>query len=136
MRSISLIFKQFSRSVLLLACFTVWGISAKAQGDAAKGIAIFKANCAGCHAIDKRMTGPALGTIVSSETDDKWLTSWVHNSSALVAAKDPNALDIFNKFGGTVMPGFPSLSDGDVSDILAYVRADWKKLEEAKKTAP
>ncbi|MES2379302.1 MAG: cytochrome c3 family protein [Bacteroidota bacterium] len=136
MRSISLIFKQFSRSVLLLACFTVWGISAKAQGDAAKGETIFKANCVACHSIDKRMTGPALGPVISSDTDDKWLASWIHNSSALVAAKDPKAVDIFTKFGGTVMPGFPSLSDDDVAGILAYVRADFKKLEEAKKTAP
>jgi mono/diheme cytochrome c family protein len=136
MRSISLIFKQFSRSVLLLACFTVWGISAKAQGDAAKGAALFKANCAACHKIEGRLTGPGLGPIVSSETNDKWLTSWVHNSSALVAAKDPKAVAIFTEYGGTVMPGFPSLSDGDVADILAYVRADYKKLEEAKKTAP
>jgi cytochrome c551/c552 len=137
MSSISLIFKQFSRSVLLLACFTVWGISAKAQGDAAKGEATFKsAGCTGCHKIDARMTGPALGPIISSETDDKWLASWIHNSSALVAAKDPKALKIYNDFSQSVMPGFPSLSDGDVSDILAYVRADWKKLEDAKKAAP
>jgi len=137
MSSISLIFKQFSRSVLLLACFTVWGISAKAQGDAAKGEATFKsAGCTGCHKIDARMTGPALGPIISSETDDKWLASWIHNSSALVAAKDPKAVKVFTDFGGSVMPGFPSLSDGDVSDIVAYVRADWKKLEGAKKAAP
>ncbi|MDB5003804.1 MAG: cytochrome [Mucilaginibacter sp.] len=123
--------------MLLLACFTVWGISAKAQGDAAKGEATFKsAGCTGCHKIDARMTGPALGPIISSETDDKWLASWIHNSSALVAAKDPKALKIYNDFSQSVMPAFPSLSDGDVSDILAYVRADWKKLEDAKKTAP
>jgi mono/diheme cytochrome c family protein len=135
MRSISLIFKQFSRSVLLLACFTVWGISAKAQGDAAKGAAVFKANCAACHAIDKRLTGPALGPLISSDTNDKWLTSWIHDSQALVKAGDKKAVDIFNEYGQTAMPPFPSLSDGDVADILAYVRADWKKLEEAKKTA-
>ncbi len=135
MRSISLIFKQFSRSVLLLACFTVWGISAKAQGDAAKGEAIFKANCAACHKIEGRLTGPGLGPIVSSDTNDKWLTSWIHNSQALVTAKDPKAVAIFNEFGGTIMPAFPSLSDGDVADILAYVRADYKKVEEAKKAA-
>jgi len=136
MRSISLIFKQFSKTVLLLACFTVWGISAKAQGDAAKGEATFKsAGCTGCHKIDTRMTGPALGPIVSSDTDDKWLASWVHNSSALVAAKDPKALKIFNEFSQSVMPGFPSLSDGDVADIMAYVRADWKKIQDDKAKA-
>jgi cytochrome c551/c552 len=136
MSSISLIFKQFSKSVLLLACFTVWGISAKAQGDPAKGEAVFKsAGCGGCHKIDGRMTGPALGPIISSDTDDKWLTSWIHNSQALVQAGDPKAKKIFDDYSQSIMPAFPSLSDGDVADILAYVRADWKKIEDAKKTA-
>ncbi|MDB5016256.1 MAG: cytochrome, partial [Mucilaginibacter sp.] len=35
MRSFSLIFKQFSRSVLLIAGFAFLGFSAYAQGDAA-----------------------------------------------------------------------------------------------------
>jgi mono/diheme cytochrome c family protein len=136
MSSISLIFKQFSRSVLLLACFTVWGISAKAQGDAAKGEAVFKANCASCHKVDARMTGPALGVIMASETDDKWLTSWIHNNQALIAAKDPKALKIWNDFSQAGMPLFPQLSDGDVADIIAYVRADWKKIQDDKAKAP
>ena len=138
MRSISLIFKQSAKTVLLLACFTVWGISAKAQGDAAKGEATFKAaGCTSCHKIDTRMTGPALGPAIASETDDKWLASWIHNSQALVAAKDPKAVDIYNKFSQTPMPAFPSLSDGDIADILAYVRADWKKIQDDKaKAAP
>lgn len=136
MRSISLIFKQFSKTVLLLACFTVWGVSAKAQGDAAKGEATFKsAGCTSCHKIDTRMTGPALGPVISSDTDDKWLASWIHDSQALVKAGDKKAVDIFNQFGQTPMPAFPQLSDGDVSDILAYVRADWKKIQEDQKKA-
>lgn len=132
-----MIFKQFSKSVLLLACFTVWGISAKAQGDPAKGEATFKsAGCTSCHKIDVRGTGPALGPIISSDTNDKWLTSWIHNSQALVKAGDPKAKAIFEEYGQAVMPPYPQLSDGDIADILAYVRADWKKLEEAKAKAP
>ncbi len=136
MRSISLIFKQFSGSVLLLACFTVLGFSAKAQVDAKQGEALFKsAGCAGCHKIDVRMTGPALGPIVSSATDDKWLTNWVHNSQALVTAKDKDALAIFGQYNQSIMPAFPSLSDGDVANILAYVRTEWKTMQAAKPAA-
>jgi mono/diheme cytochrome c family protein len=133
MRSISLIFKQFSRSVLLLACLAVWGFSARAQGDAAKGEALFKTNaCNACHKIDSRSTGPALGPIISSETDDKWLTHWIKNNPELIAAKDPKALKIYNEFNQTAMPPFPQLADADVADIIAYVRADWKKIGENK----
>ena len=95
MRSISLIFKQFSRSVLLLAGFAFWGFSAQAQGDAAKGEALFKAKCTACHAIDKQADWPTLGPTITSETNDKWLTDWIHNSQALITAKDKKALDIY-----------------------------------------
>src|SRR5471030_448395 len=119
MRSFSLIFKQFSRSVLLLAGFAVWGFSAQAQGDAAKGEALFKAKCTACHKIDQRMTGPALGPTVTSETDDKWLTHWIENNQALISAKDPKALAIYNQFNQSAMTVFSDLSDGDVANILA-----------------
>ncbi|MEO8886485.1 MAG: c-type cytochrome [Mucilaginibacter sp.] len=129
MRSISLILKQFSRSVLLLACLAVWGFSARAQGDAAKGEALFKSNaCNGCHKIDQRSVGPALGPIMASETDDKWLTHWIRNNQELIGAKDPKALKIYNEFNQTGMPVFTQLPEGDVADIIAYVRADWKKM--------
>jgi mono/diheme cytochrome c family protein len=132
MRSISLIFKQFSRSVLLLACFAVWGFSAQAQGDAVKGEAIFKAQCAACHKIDKRSTGPALGPIVTSETDDKWLTHWIQNNQELIAAKDPKALKIYNEYNQAGMQVFTNLSDADVADVITYVREDWKKIQAAQ----
>ncbi len=129
MRNISLIFKQFSRTVLLLACFAAFGLTARAQGDATKGEALFKANCTACHKIDVRMTGPALGPTISSETDDKWLTRWIQNNQALIAAKDPKALKIYNEYNQAGMNVFTNLSDGDVANILAYVRADWKKTQ-------
>jgi cytochrome c551/c552 len=80
MRNISLIFKQFSRSVLLVAGLVVCGLTAHAQTDAAKGEAIFKAKCTACHKIDTRMTGPALGPQLTQETDDAYLTKWIQNN--------------------------------------------------------
>lgn len=135
MRSISLIFKQLSRSILLVAGLGVMGLSARAQGDAAKGEALFKANCTACHKIDQRMTGPALGPIMLSETDDKWLTSWIHNNQALIAAKDPKALKIYNEFNQAGMTVFTNLSDGDVANIIAYVRTEAKKPKPQAATA-
>jgi len=125
MRSISLILKQFSRSVLLIAGLAVMGFAAHAQGDAAKGEALFKAKCTACHKLDVRMTGPALGPIIQSETDDKWLTKWIQNNQALIAAKDPKAVAIYNQYNQAAMTVFAELSDGDVANIIAYARA-WK----------
>src|ERR1700712_3393122 len=112
MRSISLILKQFSRSVMLVAGLAICGFSAHAQGDAAKGEALFKAKCTACHKIDQRMTGPALGPQLASETDDKWLIKWIQNNQALIAAHDPKAVKIFNEYNQSAMTAFTDLSDG------------------------
>jgi len=155
MRSISLILKQFSKTVLLLAGLSVLGFSAQAQaaqaaatpataaaapatsgaGDAAKGEAIFKAKCTTCHKVDVKLVGPALGSTISSETDDKWLTKWIQNNQALISAKDPKALKIYNEYNQQGMTVFADLSDGDVSNIIAYVRDEYKKEQSAPKTA-
>ncbi|HMG09854.1 MAG TPA: cytochrome c3 family protein [Mucilaginibacter sp.] len=131
MRSFSLILKQFSRSVLLIAGFAFWGFSnAYAQADVAKGEAIFKSKCTTCHKIDQQLIGPALGPQLTQETDDKYLTQWIQNNQALIAAKNPKALAIYNKFNQAGMTVFTELSDGDVGNILAYVRGEYKAMQE------
>ncbi len=135
MRSISLIFKQFSRSVLLIAALAVVSFTARAQGDAAKGEALFKGKCTACHKLDVRMTGPALGPTITSETDDKWLTKWIQNNKALIDAKDKKAVDIFNQYNQNNMTVFAELSDVDVANIITYVRTEWKKEQSAPKAA-
>ncbi len=134
MRSFSLIFKQFSRSVLLITCFAFAALAAHAQGDAAKGEAIFKSKCTACHKIDQIMTGPALGPQLTEETDDKYLIKWIQNNQALIAAKNPKALAIFNKFEQKSMTVFSDLTDADVTNIITYVRTEWK-TEQAKPKA-
>jgi mono/diheme cytochrome c family protein len=134
MRSFSLILKQFSRSVLLIAGFAFWGFSnAYAQTDAAKGEAIFKSKCTTCHKIDQQLIGPALGPQLTQETDDKYLIQWIQNNQALIAAKNPKALAIYNKFNQAGMTVFSELSDAEVGDILTYVRGEWKTMQEAPK---
>ena len=43
--------------LIILLAFTA-SLSAQ-EGDPAKGKALFNANCAACHQLDKKMTGPA-----------------------------------------------------------------------------
>jgi len=133
MRSFSLLFKQFSRSVLVVAGFAFLGTSAFAQGDAAKGEAIFKAKCTTCHAIDRRVIGPALGPQLNTEPDDKWLTKWIQNNQALIAAKDPKAVAIYNQYNQAGMTVFGELSDADVAGILTYVRTTYTAMQKAPK---
>lgn len=136
MRSFSLILKQFLSSVLLVAGFAFFASSAFAQGDAAKGEAIYKAKCTTCHKIDEQLVGPALGPILESETDDKFLIKWIQNNQALIAAKNQKAVTVYNQYNQSNMSVFTELSDADVTNIITYVRNDWKTMQAAKVKAP
>ncbi|MDR6942566.1 cytochrome c3 family protein [Mucilaginibacter pocheonensis] len=133
MRNFSLIFKQFSRSVLIIAGLAFWGFSnAYAQADAAKGEAIFKSKCTACHKIDQQVVGPALGPQITSETDDQYLIKWIQNNQALIAAKNPKALKIYNEFNQSNMTVFTELSDADAANVIAYARTEWKTMQDEK----
>ena len=88
-------------------------------GDAAAGKALFNANCAACHKLDAKMTGPALRG-VAERRDRAWLGKWIKNSKDLIASGDADAVKVFEEFNKTPMTAFPQLSDADVDNILAY----------------
>lgn len=90
-----------------------------AGGDAAAGKALFNANCAACHKLDAKMTGPALRG-VAERRDRAWLVKWIKDSKSLIASGDADAVKVFEEFNKTPMTAFPQLSDADVDNILAY----------------
>jgi mono/diheme cytochrome c family protein len=94
-------------------------------GDPVKGKSLFNANCAACHQLDKKMTGPALRNVETrlSETeglDRVWLNSWIRNSNALIKSGDAYANKIYAEYNGSAMTAFPQFSDEDIDNILAY----------------
>ena len=88
-------------------------------GDATAGKALFNANCAACHKLYNRATGPALYN-VTERHDKEWLYQWIKNNRALIDAGDPDALAIYEEYNHTAMNLFPQLSNADIDDILAY----------------
>ena len=93
--------------------------------DPIKGKALFNANCAACHQLDKKMTGPALRNVETRLYEDEgldrvWLYSWIRNSSALIKSGDDYANRIYNEYNGAAMTAYPQFSDQDISNILAY----------------
>lgn len=95
------------------------------DGDPAKGKTLFNTNCAACHQLDKKMTGPPLRNIESKLADEQgldrtWLAAWIRNSAGVIKSGDAYANKIFNEYNQTAMTAFPQLSDQDISDILAY----------------
>ncbi|MFC7775187.1 c-type cytochrome [Flavobacterium sp. GCM10027622] len=101
-----------------------------AGGDVAAGKALFNANCAACHKLDAKMTGPALRG-VAERRDRAWLGKWINNSAQLIASGDADAVKIFEEFNKTPMTAFPQLSAADIDNILAYTS---QRKEEPKVT--
>ena len=88
-------------------------------GNPAKGKEIFNANCAACHKLDAKMTGPALRN-VGAKYDKEWLYKWIANSQALIKSGDAQANAVWNEYKPSVMNNFPQLSKGDIDNVIAY----------------
>ncbi len=111
-------------SLIILLAFTTT-LSSAQKGDPAKGKSLFNANCAACHQLDKKMTGPALRNVEQRLSDNEsldrdWIYAWIRNSASVIKSGDAYANKIFNEFGGAAMTAFPQLSDDDLNNILAY----------------
>ncbi|HSD13726.1 MAG TPA: cytochrome c3 family protein [Flavobacterium sp.] len=123
---------SFSKKLLFsLAMLLSLSLSSLAQdaaapaagaGDPAKGKAIFNTNCAACHKLDARATGPALRG-VADKYDKEWIYKWVHNSADLIKSGDADAVKVFEEFGKVPMTPFPQLSNEDIDNILAFTSA-------------
>ena len=107
-------------SLLLLALLLTFSTTLFAQDDAVAGKALFNANCAACHKLDKKATGPALRG-VAEKYDKDWLYKWIRNSQDLIKSGDATAVTLFAENNNAVMTAFPGLSDTDIDNMLAYM---------------
>jgi len=139
---IQVIYRKLATNILrfgfvILLAFTTT-LSAQ-EGDSAKGKSLFNANCAACHNLDKKMTGPALRHVEQRLADDEgldreWLYAWIKNSAGMIKDGDAYANKIYNEYGGAAMTAFPQLSNEDIDNILAYT-AQEKKAPVVAETA-
>ncbi|WP_299106489.1 cytochrome c3 family protein [uncultured Tenacibaculum sp.] len=84
-----------------------------------EGKKLFKTNCAACHKLNKKSTGPALGKVEERREND-WLKAWIKDNAALRASGNKDAIAIFEEYNGASMTAFPTLSDKNIDDILYY----------------
>lgn len=119
--ALSLIFSltSFAQDAAPVATDVAAAPAATGGGDVVKGKELFNANCAACHKLDAKATGPALRG-VAGKYDTPWLHKWIKNSSELIKSGDAQAVKVFNENNKAVMTAFPQLSDTDIDDILAY----------------
>ncbi len=102
--------------------------AASQGGDPVKGKELFNSNCAACHKLDAKSTGPALRG-VAEKHDMAWIYKWVKNSSDMIKSGDAAAVKLFEENNKAVMTSFPQLSEGDIDNIIAYT-------SEVKEEAP
>ncbi len=100
--------------------FLITGFLFSVASFAQDGKAIFTANCASCHAVNKKLTGPALAGV-----EDRWpsrdkIYEWVHNPAGYM--KNDKYTQDLHKDYGIVMTAFPQLSDKDIDAVLDYVK--------------
>jgi mono/diheme cytochrome c family protein len=92
------------------------------QLNAQDGKALFSANCASCHAVNKKLTGPALAGVEDRWPEKKNLYAWIKNSAAFLKTGDAYANNLYNEYNKVAMNQFPGLSDADIDAILAYIK--------------
>jgi cytochrome c551/c552 len=114
----------YSRPIVRIAQICVFFVTILCFSNvsvAQDGRGIFQTNCASCHALDKRLTGPALRGFEARGpwADRKELYKWVHNPAGYMA-KDPYTQGLKAEYG-VVMSAFPSLSEKEIDAIADYI---------------
>ncbi|RVT78491.1 c-type cytochrome [Flavobacterium sufflavum] len=112
-------FSSFAQDAAPAAATEAAPAAATAGGDPVKGKALFNSNCAACHKLDAKSTGPALRG-VAEKHDMAWIYKWVHNSSEVIKSGDAAAVKLFEENNKSVMTPFPQLSEADIDNIIAY----------------
>jgi mono/diheme cytochrome c family protein len=94
-------------------------VATQGGGDPVKGKELFNANCAACHKLDAKATGPALRGIAAKH-DMPWLYKWIHNPAALIKSGDAAAVKVYEENNKVNMTAFPTLTEANIDDIIAY----------------
>lgn len=88
---------------------------------AQNGQQLFQQNCQSCHALNKKLSGPALAGFTERGpwTDMANVYKWVHNPAAFIPTT-PYTKALQAEYG-QIMPSFPQLSEKDIDAIVEFV---------------
>jgi cytochrome c551/c552 len=120
------VFQKYISALVLLVTLCL-SFTLQAQD----GKALFNNKCASCHAIDKKLVGPALKGVEDRWDDKAMLYDWVRNSAAVIKKGYPRAVAVYNEYNKVQMTAFPELKDADIDAILGYINTGGAKKEEA-----
>ena len=111
------IYSRLFISVAVLFFISLVSVSAQDKAEAT-----FKQNCAACHSIGKgKLVGPDLLNVQERRTEE-WLLKFIKSSQSMIKSGDKYADSLFQVYNQVVMPDQPALSDGQIKDILTYIK--------------
>lgn len=92
--------------------------------QAQDGQTLFSQNCASCHAVNKKLVGPALAGVEQRGPwkDRKELHAWVHNPAGFMKS-DAYAAGLYKEYNGVMMQAFPQLPEKDIDAIFDYIKS-------------
>ena len=105
--------------IIIVTASFFTGNSVKAQD----GKTLFQTNCASCHQVHKKLTGPALAGVEDRWPNKKNLYAWIRNSAAFLKTGDAYANNLYNEYNKVAMNQFPGLTDGEIDAILGYIKS-------------
>jgi mono/diheme cytochrome c family protein len=118
----SYMIRHFKSFMLTAALAISTSIFAQDKPNADEGKKLFEANnCGSCHAMDKKVVGPALRGVTERRSEE-WLIKWIRNNEALRKSGDKDANALYAEYGGAAMNIFASLKDADIVNILEYIK--------------
>ncbi len=112
--------RRITSRLLLTGLFTIASIFAIQTVQAQDGKALFNANCASCHKMDKDLTGPALMGVTERWSSKDLLKTWIKNWPAAVATGDPYAVKM-KDWSPAAMNLFPNLTDAELDALVTYI---------------
>ena len=111
-----------AKTIVILTALVLLPTVVLAQGNAAKGKDLFAQHCASCHGPTGKGDSPAAAALNPKPAD-------LTNKAYMAGLKDQYLFDLIQKGGAAVgkSPLFPpfgsKLKDGDIRDVIAYVRS-------------
>jgi hypothetical protein len=90
--------------------------------DPLRGERIFKGNCASCHTLDRRLTGPAMKGVLTRcpQPAVPWLKALITNEDSLLNHKDIYLLKLRQEYGTSWQHRDPFSSE-ELDQLLGYI---------------
>jgi len=115
--------------LLVLMALVLGASSAKAQDDAMikRGKMLWtNRGCNSCHAIGKKMAGPALAGLQARRSGE-WIHRWLKETDVMLTS-DSTAMGMLAEWKNIKMPK-QAFTDQDIDAILAYMSAEEAKMK-------